>query len=995
MFLFCFLISQNHLLTKLCSSPSLDSLNPAFTLPLGQPSSAPTDLLHIITTLLARDHATHLTPPLSSILWSISNHISDQDSAKLPGAMMHQRELEPVTVGWLSNWRKLLLEAPKAGCKHKAETSFICPSEKPLTVKALLSSLETVYDEVKDIRRFRRPLANILWDYCKATHAAAANPDDCIHHNYFPGSAFMSGILWNLLGQELVLCQLDSVEDASDNPHSADAADWEIKKGLELLHAVALERDPLDEAESLSLADFPDHFPGHSNSVPPSSTTTSMFGHVVASPTFSRRPTDMSPTSRHSPRDRDPSVKASGMMALITSLRLQSSVRSSPPPSRGNADANESSESPSPHEIETSQPVLTRPMGAISALVRVFCSLVFTPSSLEPRNVQRALYVFNMLCTLASPLKAGLNTGSAGMADRTTVSPRARLACLQFLLRLRADRDHYLYLIDDGQDLHNHVANLAALIHRAPSNDAGGNDEADLDSPPASSPDTSRVRSKPYERLGRHPSRGRGVQPSPSTNSRSRSRVGKGVPPPSPPQKYRVPLWVLPEIPPFSLSDADSPSEALTSYHPTLPESEVLPISDYLELVRKILEFEPDWEILSYVLCHLPVQLGNKHLFCGPVCRGEIGAIVNLLCPALFHAEFATKIERWPPRLKPRDAQGLGYHTLSVLISYKNYFNGGQRSLLVDVFVLGLNGQPATIKCCLHALSLSAFELQPSMTKCMSRILERLAEIMSNAEMAVHILGFLSIVGSIRPLQANFTEGDYRMVFAVALKYLQLHNNNASHPSPTTSFALAQHVRILSYYIVYLWFLAIKVPNRARHVSYITKQLHVANEGKKDLDDETVVCFDWLARYTYGSADPRPANSTLSDVIMGPSSRTSSSSSAPVEKAWMVENAVLTMRVLPKHGWVEITSRRPSGLTKFLVHVENVPLVGPGDVEPDLFSLAAVTAMDRSDSQIVNSDSPQAEEDDAASNKSTEVWFIIPCALNISNSILPLVSPAD
>ncbi|KDQ32202.1 hypothetical protein PLEOSDRAFT_154396 [Pleurotus ostreatus PC15] len=79
--------------------------------------------------------------------------------------------------------------------------------------------------------------------------------------------------------------------------------------------------------------------------------------------------------------------------------------------------------------------------------------------------------------------------------------------------------------------------------------------------------------------------------------------------------------------------------------------------------------------------------------------------------------------------------------------------------LLVEVFQA--NGYPSAIKCCLHALSM--FELQPSMTK-------RLSRIMSNV---VHILGFLSVVSSPNALDAIFTEACFKMVFGAALQYLQ------------------------------------------------------------------------------------------------------------------------------------------------------------------------------------------------------------------------------
>jgi hypothetical protein len=157
------------------------------------------------------------------------------------------------------------------------------------------------------------------------------------------------------------------------------------------------------------------------------------------------------------------------------------------------------------------------------------------------------------------------------------------------------------------------------------------------------------------------------------------------------------------------------------------------------------------------------------------------------------------------------------------------------------------------------------------------------------------------------------------------------------------SWALSQHVRILSYSVVYIWFLAIKLPDRPHHVRYITRQLLLANEGNTQVDEPTEVCFDWLSRYAYASADPRPAGSIFSDIVLKPTT----SNSEAKEKTWILGNSVITVRALARSGWVEILSRRPSGFSRFVCRVENVPMVGPGDVVPDLLSIPASLIMER------------------------------------------------
>ena len=180
------------------------------------------------------------------------------------------------------------------------------------------------------------------------------------------------------------------------------------------------------------------------------------------------------------------------------------------------------------------------------------------------------------------------------------------------------------------------------------------------------------------------------------------------------------------------------------------------------------------------------------------------------------------------------------------------------------------------------------------------------------------------------------------MVFGVALQYLQQYNRQDSENQ--ISWALSQHVRIMSYYIIYVWFLSLRLSDRPRHIPFICRQLLLANEGRAAVDQSTEVCLDWLARYSYASADPRPAKSILNEIVTNPPAAVETAIS---EKTWIVGNSVVTIRTLSRLGWLEVVSRRASGLTKFLCRAENVPLVGPGDLNPDMLSIPASFMMER------------------------------------------------
>ena len=159
-------------------------------------------------------------------------------------------------------------------------------------------------------------------------------------------------------------------------------------------------------------------------------------------------------------------------------------------------------------------------------------------------------------------------------------------------------------------------------------------------------------------------------------------------------------------------------------------------------------------------------------------------------------------------------------------------------------------------------------------------ILPKLAQIVTNPSMAVHILTFLCILNSRSAIHANFTSDDFKVVFHIALQYLQHHNRRETIEE--IQFSLGQHVRIMCYSVLYMWFLTLKLEDRPHHVEHIVRQLCSANteEGSDDctsVDEPTEVCFDFLARYTYANADPKPAPSLLGGILSTPDDPSDSS----------------------------------------------------------------------------------------------------------------------
>ncbi|KAL0952291.1 hypothetical protein HGRIS_006581 [Hohenbuehelia grisea] len=991
----------------------------AITLPLAQPHDAPTPFLRTLSALLAREHApsyldsaspststptaspdadssmhrrtTNLIPRLSTTLLRLAPRLADADTARLPPALLTQCALVPGDPEWLANW-DVLLDAPAlCGVANTRYEGDVFP--RPLTRAAVMNALREVHSDLRDMPRFRRPLVESVLRFARVDFAVCYSNEDT------DGGVGDDGA-WQILADEVVLRTQEG--DHGDVAEYLDLL-FQVARSDDshIAHAeVFAPRHDLADADSVDTAtlETPTPLP-----LPPSNTV---------SPILSRMQSEYQSLSRERDKDSAKSPLPS-VMSLLTSLAGSATSSRSPSVSlAGAAQALHHHHTPegAPPPVAQYPAFVPRSVTATAALVSAFHQLAFMLPALAPGTDGLASAPPETRAALALAFTIYDRLLNEVLAANAGADPRARIAVLQFFMRVRADRDHRLEF-DSGPeyDREGLIKMLAGLIGRAELS------ESEVGSGGLSA---RRSRARTQERdLGRRASsRGRGNAPSSVGASRSQSRVpppststvrgtrpvlGAGAVWPAAPETlaYDTPAWRIPEMLPFALAKLPAmPSEALVSYDPDGPDGArpVLQISQYLDMLVEILETEADWDVLAYVLCHLPTQLANKHLFCGPQCRATITRLALLLARGILTADSAAGIggaippSRWPPGLKARDAKGLAFHALSVLVSYRQCFDTATRHLLVEVFHSGLDsGQPATIKCCLHALALAAFELPSSLTKCLSRVLQKLAQIMSNPRMAVHILAFLSIIGSdsCRALHANFTEAEYKMIFGVALQYLQHHNRirararereamASAEEEPRVeddevdsglgmSWALSQHVRILSYYVVYLWFLALRLEDRPRHVSYITRQLLIANEGCVDVDEPTEVAFDWLARYTYASADPRPTRSLLGDLVVNPTRRDKSntdnssdevvggssnrdqSQPAISEKTWLVGNAVLTVRTLERRGWIEVLTRRPSGFTKLLCRVENVPMVGPGDVDPDFISVAAGIMMDR------------------------------------------------
>ncbi|MCO5558706.1 hypothetical protein L7F22_012292 [Adiantum nelumboides] len=474
-------------------------------------------------------------------------------------------------------------------------------------------------------------------------------------------------------------------------------------------------------------------------------------------------------------------------------------------------------------------------------------------------------------------------------------SLRARLVALQWLVRLRTDRHHRVYLVGDMDEL---VASSASVLLRGAHPEGEGLGASNANAPASTA----------MEASGSNDSRIRSNRPVPSRTAERKEKVDQQVQLPwmlvDPNPESETPLvkegwiergseketglvvqvrigakggWEAGSLNRWShygsflnkylssFQHSSLRSDLVFTYmheadakcgghsHALLSSGEApapLPISEFLMTAVDILSIEREWEIVSYLICHLPHQLANKHLFCGPKAQVQILALRQFLCSGLLKASLVPDVGI-PDGVKKTDVYAVSYSMLTVLISYRTLFNRSQQDELVEAFIAGLNKSQATALPCVRALSVACYELQKSTTRLLPGMLVKLSTVMSSMTMSVHILELMVAIGHIPSCYANFTEGDYKRVFGIALQYIQYLQSPAALTredprSSPASFTLSQYVMMLAYYCIALWFMSLRIGDRPKHVAYIARGLLLAHEGRESLSDQTEVIFEFL-----------------------------------------------------------------------------------------------------------------------------------------------------
>ncbi|WPH04257.1 Hypothetical protein R9X50_00714600 [Acrodontium crateriforme] len=290
-----------------------------------------------------------------------------------------------------------------------------------------------------------------------------------------------------------------------------------------------------------------------------------------------------------------------------------------------------------------------------------------------------------------------------------------------------------------------------------------------------------------------------------------------------------------------------------------LYHAQYLPIEKFHDsILRVILNGTKTWETYDCFLFSLPYLLSNHKMF-----EGKIAFIEKLKKALSDHLEDKTILE--PPKDKNLSKyHSVGQHVqiLTTIMSYHRYFSKSEIVHLVSLFnnTAG-SGDYAVSKQCIHALTVCCYEVPSVMTNCMDDVIDKMARMVTQRSLAIHVLQFLASVSRLPDLYRNFTQIDYKKIFGVCQSYLQstvaLSNSiakNSAAPSDNNATinmeeALPHYVYALAHHIITFWYIAMKPQDRAGLKKYITHCLTYKSVSGMDIvEDQGLVTIDMMDR---------------------------------------------------------------------------------------------------------------------------------------------------
>lgn len=367
---------------------------------------------------------------------------------------------------------------------------------------------------------------------------------------------------------------------------------------------------------------------------------------------------------------------------------------------------------------------------------------------------------------------------------------------------------------------------------------------------------------------------------------------------------------------------------------------------------------ETDVDVLRLVLEGLPSLLGNM-----PLLLTAANEKINQLCLALSDLTKSTKTSRHNSSI---DIVRCGLNCLTSLLIYRKFLEHKVIKHMLSAFEESLKVSRNQI---VPLLTTCLIELQESseMTRILPVVLNRLSKFSHTLSLGISMLEFLSCLILFPKLYENFSDEEYKFIFAIALPY-------------TNPFRFTDYITCLAFRTIAMWFLNCRPPLRCAFVEFVKKSLQsnviqpfkenhsapiysltsspvthaspvtyscpptmspidqrkrsasfntdnsfktmtIGSSGLSNtqlslqLNEELIETFaDLLSRYRYGQCLAIAPRSKYIDLLIDRST----------SQTWILGNSLITVTTEScGYGWAEIFVRRPTGNTCWVGRLQN------------------------------------------------------------------------
>lgn len=268
---------------------------------------------------------------------------------------------------------------------------------------------------------------------------------------------------------------------------------------------------------------------------------------------------------------------------------------------------------------------------------------------------------------------------------------------------------------------------------------------------------------------------------------------------------------------------------------------------------------------------------------------------------------------------------------LTALINYRGLFSAAEERHMVDLFIKKAGSSEAVSKDCIHALTVCCHELPETVARDLDQVIQKMAQMITQKHLAIHVLEFLTGLSRLPNLFRNFRPDDFRKVFGVCISYLQSlragtmsRQSGAATSSDAASSShqgaheiMPQYVYSLAHHVIVFWYITLRPDDRQLIKAYVTNSLCYVQDGEKEMpDDQGMVVIDFMERndiestvqYGSGILGDGDADDIFDDV----------------DGKLLIQHRICGMMLISTYTSLRtaktlVETRRPSGTARYLV----------------------------------------------------------------------------